>query len=127
MSKHPVGGAHYWAEKDFFVFPDVEDKIVTDIESFLAGVDHAAAMPNIYIRGYTSVSEKEFRDGIEPKIAGMCRQFEDFKLEIEVQSWDVVMQNRMVQRFVSKTKELNDDLRTKVFEIAFPIFDKALR
>jgi predicted RNase H-like nuclease len=90
-------------------------------------MDRSIAMPNISIRGYTAASEKKFRDRIEREVTGLCKQFEDFKLEIAVQSWDVIMQNRMVQRFVSKTKELSDDLRTKVFEIAFPILDKALR
>jgi DNA repair exonuclease SbcCD nuclease subunit len=127
VSKHPVEGAHYWAEKEFFVFPDVEETIVTDIELFLAEIDRSTAVPNVSIRGYTLASEREFRDRIEPEVAGLCKQFERFKLEIAVQSWDIIMQNRMVQRFVSKTKELDDDLRTKVFEIAFPIFDRALR
>ncbi len=127
VSKHPVEGAHYWVEKEFFIFPDVEEKIIADVESCLENIDGSTAMPNISIRGYTLTSEKEFADSIEPKVAGLCKQFEDYKLEIAVQSWDVIMQNRMVQRFVSRTRELDDDLRTKVFEIAFPIFDKALR
>jgi DNA repair exonuclease SbcCD nuclease subunit len=127
VSKHRVEGALYWAEKEFFVFPDIEEKIIADVESFLKEIDASTAMPNIVIRGYPLASEKEFEDRIASEVTGLCKQFEDFRLQIEVQSWDVIIQNRMVRRFVSKTKELDDNLRTKVFEIAFPIFDKVLR
>ncbi len=127
VSKHRVENAPHWAEKEFFVFPDIEEKIIGDIESFLGEIDGSTAMPNIFIRGYTLVSEKEFENRIESEVAGLCERFGDFRLQIDVQSWDVIIQNRMVRRFVSKTKELDDNLRTKVFEIAFPIFDKVLR
>jgi len=126
-SKHRVDVAPSWTEKKFFVFPDVENKIISDIGSFLEGIDESTAMPNIIIRGYTLAREKEFKERIESVAAESCRRFEDFRLQVNIQSWDLIMSNRMVQRFVSKTKGLDDDVRTKVFEITFPIFDKALR
>ena len=127
VSKHRVEVAPYWVERDFFVFPDVENEILNDVESFLAGVDESTAMPNIIIQGYTEAREKEFKSRIESVVTKFCEGFQDFRIAIEVQSWDVIMKNNMVKRFVSKTQELDDRLRTKVFEITFPIFDKLLR
>jgi DNA repair exonuclease SbcCD nuclease subunit len=127
VSKHRVDVAPYWVERDFFVFPDIENEVISDIESFLKGVDESTAMPNIGIRGYTVASEKEFKGRVHSVVTKFCERFQDSRIEIEVQSWDVIMKNRMVQRFVNKTQDLDDRLRTRVFEITFPIFDKVLR
>lgn len=127
VSKHRVEVAPYWVERDFFVFPDVENEILNDVESFLAGVDESTAMPNISIRGYTVAGEKEYKSHVESLVAKFGERFQDFRIAVEVQSWDVIMKNSMVKRFVNKTQELDERLRTKVFEITFPIFDKLLR
>ena len=48
-------------------------------------------------------------------------------MNVEVESWDKLMTNPMVQRFAAATKGLDDEVRMKVFEITFPIFSKSLK
>ncbi|MBA7639897.1 hypothetical protein ES703_47558 [subsurface metagenome] len=55
------------------------------------------------------------------------KKFENMQITIDIQSWDRIIQNRMVKNFVQKTMELDNRLRTKVFEIAFPIFSDILK
>ncbi|KPK63198.1 hypothetical protein AMJ83_08120 [candidate division WOR_3 bacterium SM23_42] len=127
VSKCLVDIAPHWVERDFFVFPDVENEMIIKIESFLAETDDSTTMPSIVVRGYTAASEKEFKYRVQSMYTQYCKRFQDSRIEIDTQSWDMIMKNRMVQRFMSKTQELDDRLRTKVFEITFPIFDKVLR
>lgn len=117
----------YWLRKELFVFPGNEQEILNEIESHLAGLDVVNIMPNIIIHGFIGEKDKDFKnkiDEIDKKFAG---KFENMKTTINIQSWDHIIQNRMVKNFVQKTMELDNRLRIKVFEITFPIFSDILK
>lgn len=117
----------YWLRKELFVFPGNEQEILNEIESHLANLDVTNIMPNIIINGFIGEKDKDFKnkvDEIDKKFAG---KFENMKITIDIQSWDRIIQNRMVKNFVQKTMELDDRLRIKVFEITFPIFSDILK
>ena len=84
-------------------------------------------MPYIMIHGYIANNERAFNDKIIEIKNKYTDDFEEFKIESEISSWSMIMQNQMVNKFVYKTNDLDNDLRMKVFEIVFPIFSKTLK
>ena len=127
VEKHEVEIATYWATKTFFVHPGVEDKILDGVEGFLRGLYDARVMPNITILGYIGENEKQYLESIATMKKTHAGQFQDLRINVEIQSWDKLMDNPLIQNFVARTKELDDRLRQKVFEITFPVFSKALK
>jgi len=117
----------YWLRKELFVFPGNEEKILNEIESHLANLDVTNIMPNIIINGFIGEKDKDFKNKIDEIDKKFTKKFENMKITIDVQSWDHIIQNRMVKNFVQKTMELDNSLRIKVFEIAFPIFSDILK
>lgn len=119
--------APYWLKKELFVFPGKEEKILNEIESHFADMDDPNIMPNIVINGFIGEKEKNFKNRIDEINKKYTRKFKDIRINIEIQSWDKIIQNRMVKNFVDKTMELDNALRMKIFEITFPIFSKVLK
>ena len=119
--------APYWAKRDFFVFPGNEDPVLENIETYLEELKDQAVMPYIMIHGYIANNERAFNDKIIEIKNKYTDGFEEFKIESEISSWSMIMQNQMVNKFVYKTNDLDNDLRMKVFEIVFPIFSKTLK
>ena len=117
----------YWLRNETFVFPGNEQKVLDKIETFLQNIDHKHTMPNIIIKGYIEDTDKDFGKRIEQLRIKYTEIFEDMRLNTEVKSWDIIIQNRIVKNFVQKTMELDTELRMKVFSITFPIFSKVLQ
>lgn len=117
----------YWLRKELFVFPGNEEEILNEIESHLANLDVTNIMPNIIINGFIGEKDKDFKNKIDEIDKKFTKKFENMKIAIDIQSWDRIIQNRMVKNFVQKTMELDNRLRIKVFEIAFPIFSDILK
>ena len=117
----------YWLRKELFVFPGNEEEILNEIESHLANLDVTNIMPNIIINGFIGEKDKDFKNKIDEIDKKFTKKFENMQITIDIQSWDRIIQNRMVKNFVQKTMELDNRLRTKVFEIAFPIFSDILK
>lgn len=117
----------YWLAKDFFVFPGIERKILEEIESHFVTIDKQNVMPNITLRGFIAEKDKDFNSEIEVLKKKFKGKFAELRINLDVESWDKIIQNSMVKNFVEKTKEFDDTLRMKIFEITFPIFSKALR
>ncbi len=117
--------APYWTEKEFFVFPGVEDKILDELDLFLAHADQQRAMYNIYIKGFIGESDKSFStrlNNIRTKYAG---KFLELRITPDhIQSWDRIMENGLARKFIEKTNGLEDKLRKKIFEIVLPIFSE---
>jgi DNA repair exonuclease SbcCD nuclease subunit len=127
IEKHDVEIAPYWIAREFFVYPGVEKTILDSIEDYLRNLDAANTMPNITVTGYIGEQEKKYLDllsGIQQSYAG---RFPELRINAEIQSWDKLMSNPLIQNFVHRTEGLGDELRLKIFEITFPIFSKALK
>jgi DNA repair exonuclease SbcCD nuclease subunit len=127
VEKHDVEIADYWLTKEFFVYPGIEKKVLDTIEDHLRALDDTRVMPGITVTGYIGENEKEFLDLLSGVQKSHADQFPDLRINAEIQSWDKLMMNPLVQNFVARTEALDDELRLKVFEITFPIFSKALK
>lgn len=127
VEKHEVEIAAYWLTKTFFVYPGVEKKILDSIEDYLHGLDDGRVMPNVSVTGYIGGNEKQYLDSIAAMKKAHAGRFQDLRIKTEIQSWDKLITNPLIQNFVARTKELDDQLRQKVFEITFPVFSKALK
>ena len=127
IEKHLVEIAPYWLEKEFFVYPGIEKQVLDSIGVFLRDIQDARVMPNIKVRGYISEKEKEYLDLLSGIEKGSRSRFPEIRINAEIQSWDKLLTNPLVQRFAAATGGLDDELRMKVFEITFPIFSKALK
>jgi len=117
----------YWSESEFFVFPGIENKILEDITSLLLKIDNQNVMPNITVKGFIAEKDKDFNSAISAIDNKFKEKFVEIRINADVGSWDKIIQNSMVKNFVEKTKEFDDTLRMKIFEITFPIFSKALK
>lgn len=127
MEKYEVEIAEYWLTKEFFVYPEVEKTILESIEDYLRNLDDPRVMPSITVTGYIGEKEKKYLDMLSGIQQNHADRFLDLRINAEVQSWDKLMTNPLIQNFVARTEGLNDVLRLKVFEITFPIFSKALK
>ncbi len=117
----------HWFNKELFVFPGNEEEKMKEVASFLASIDEANTMPNIIINGYTGKKDREFQQHIDALEQKFRHKFADMNIINNVRPWDIIIENRMVQNFVEKTRDLDDALRRKIFEIVFPIFGDALK
>lgn len=117
----------YWTKKDFFVFPGNENLLLDSIETYLQGLKDHPVMPNIIIHGYIAENDRTFNDKVLQIEDEYARNFDELRIESEISSWSTIMQNQMVNNFVKKTVDLDNDLRMKIFEIVFPIFSKTLK
>jgi DNA repair exonuclease SbcCD nuclease subunit len=126
LKPYRVEVSPFWTKKEFFVFPGIEQNIVNDIESYLNEIDNQQCMPYIIIKGFIAEKDRVFNNSIETIQTSCHEKFVDMRIEIEVQSWDKIIQNSMVNNFVEKTKKYDDSVRLKIFELTFPIFSKVL-
>ncbi|KPJ72671.1 hypothetical protein AMJ52_05570 [candidate division TA06 bacterium DG_78] len=118
----------FWQLKEFFVFPGIEKEIINNVESYLRGIDNKNIMPTVCIKGFIGEKDKDFNNQINAIKEKYHDKFAELRIDDEeIQSWDKILQNRMVKTFVEKTMKFEDDLRMKIFEIAFPIFHEALK
>ena len=117
----------YWLEKEFFVFPGIEQKIIENIESYLQKIDNKNVMPHVTVKGYIGEKDKAFNNAARVLEDKFREQFADIRIHPDVESWDKLVQNTMVKTFIEKTKQFDDTLRLKIFEITFPIFSKAIK
>lgn len=122
-----IGISPYWAKKDFFIFPGNETDMFNDIKAYLDDLKGQPVMPDITVSGYIVDNDKDFNQNISLIKQKYLGEFEEFRLESDVRSWSVIMQNQMVKNFVHKTADLDHALRMKIFEITFPIFSKTLK
>ncbi len=119
--------AAYWLKKEFFVFPANEEDALDEIETYLTEIHSANIMPNIVINGFIGKKGKKFNTKIEEINRKFKTKFEDMKISTNIESWDRIMEHRLIRNFVEKTIEMDNTLRMKVFEISFPIFSEALK
>ena len=122
-----VNIAPYWQKKEFFAFPGNEEETLNEIESYLANINIANIMPNIIINGFISKKEKEFNTRIDDINNKFKTKFQDIKIGVSIQSWDKIMEHRLIKNFVERTIDLDNRLRMKVFEISFPIFSEIMK
>ena len=127
VEKYSVENAHYWVTREFFVYPQAERRILSEIEEFLNRITDQRIMPNILVRGYITEKEKEYSDALDSIRREYVEKFERFDLEPKIQSWEKVIANPMIQRFIAKTGGLEDSVRMKLFDICLPIFDRVLK
>ncbi len=122
-----VEGSPYWLKKELFVFPGNEEETMGELSSFLDKLDGTKVMPNVVINGYIAQKDREFEKHIKTIKQSFKEKFLNLNLENNVHAWDTIIENRLVQNFVRKTEGLNDELRSKIHEIIFPIFSEALK
>jgi DNA repair exonuclease SbcCD nuclease subunit len=124
---HGIEKAPYWQAREFFVYPRAERAIVDTIEAYLDGVADPRVMPHVIVKGYIAENEKEYLDALSSMQQKYEPRFHMLRFDTEIQSWDRVLVNPMVQNFVAKTVGLDDRLHMKIFEICLPIFSKVLK
>ncbi|HEX7318838.1 MAG TPA: metallophosphoesterase [bacterium] len=123
-----LGHVPFWQHREFFIFPGYEQKVLTDLHDYMGGLDRSKIMPDIEIKGFISSGGREFNLTLEEINREMDSAFYRHKLQYgRIQSWDRVIEHGMVKRFVDKTRDLDDELRFKVFELVFPIFSDAIK
>jgi DNA repair exonuclease SbcCD nuclease subunit len=122
-----VEGSPYYLRKELFVFPGSEEKKMVGLTSFLNKLDGTKVMPNVVINGYIAQKDREFEKKIKTIEQSFKEKFLDLNIENKVHAWDTIIENRVVQNFVRKTQNLDDELRSKIHEIVFPIFSDALK
>jgi DNA repair exonuclease SbcCD nuclease subunit len=127
IKKGGVEKAYYWVTREFFVYPQAEQRILSDIEEFLNGIVDPRVMPNVVTRGYIAEKEKEYSDALESMRKKYENRFKRLDFASRIQSWERVISNPMVRRFVARTSDLEDSIRMKVFDICLPIFDRVLK
>lgn len=127
MERHSVTIAPYWVDREFCVYPGAEGTVLQNIEEYLREVDDAMVMPNILVAGYVGGEEKGFLDQLAAMQNTHAVKFEDLRINAEIQSWDKLMTNPLIQNFVTRTAGFDDELRLKIFEVAFPVFSKVLK
>jgi len=127
IQKHGVEKAPYWLTREFFVFPQAEQAILNAVDGYLSSVDDPRVMPHVTVKGYITEKEKEYLNALTSIQQKYGARFQNLRFDRDIQSWDRVILNPMVQSFVAKTAGLDDRLRMKVFEICLPIFSKVLK
>jgi exonuclease SbcD len=127
VKKRSVENAHYWVTREFFVYPQAEQRILSEIEEFLQGITDERIMPSVFVKGYIAEKEKEYSDALESIQRKYDKKFVRFDLESKIQSWGKIIANPMIQRFMAKTHDLQDSVRMKLFDICLPIFDRVLK
>ncbi len=127
MKKCSVENAHYWVTREFFVYPQAEERILSDIEEFLSGIVDRRVMPNVVARGYIAEKETEYSDALDSIRKKYEKKFRRLDFASHIQSWEKVISNPMVRRFVARATDLEDSIRMKVFDICLPIFDRVLK
>jgi hypothetical protein len=120
--------APYWQELNYFVFPGNEEKILNRIEIEIKDLSEKNILPEINIRGYITGSENEFIDKINKIIEKFEGSFKTISLNCnDIHSWDRLLKNAFVQKFVERTSNLNDELRMKILELTLPYMDEVLK
>ncbi len=123
-----VENAPYWEEREFFVFPGIEEKILKDIDEYLSAGATRNIMYNIYLKGFIAESDKIFNNSVNHLKEKYAKKFLDLRLTLDnIQSWDKIMQNPLAKKFIERTEGLNNELRKKIFEITLPIFGEITR
>ena len=127
FKKYEVEIAPYWMAREFFVYPEGEKAILDGVQEYLRSLEDMRVMPNITVTGYIGEKEKEYLKLLSDLQQTHAERSPDLRLNAEIQSWDKLMTNPLIQNFVARTEGLADELRLKIFEITFPIFNKALK
>ncbi|MEO0127685.1 MAG: metallophosphoesterase [candidate division WOR-3 bacterium] len=113
--------APYWQELDYFVFPGNEEIILNRLKQDIQNIYNKNIFPDIIINGYIEGSETEFKGEVNKIIADLCKNFPNFSLNCNnIRSWDRLLKNPFVKRFVEKTSGLEDNLRMKILELISP-------
>jgi DNA repair exonuclease SbcCD nuclease subunit len=119
--------APHYERREFFVFPGNEDKVLENVRAFLKDADPRRIHPYVLLKGYLGQSDKAYQRALDTIKTHYQSQFNDFILETTFESWDTLVQHRIVQKFIAKTETLEESIRLKVYEIAFPVLSKALQ
>jgi len=127
VERIPIDNAPYWMRKTFFIFPGIEERILHAIESFLDEPDPQTTMPHIIIRGYIAEKDRTFKERVLKTLEPHLHGFVDSKVDIDPQSWDIIIQHKLVKDFVDKSEHLDEAVRIKLLELMFPIFNDILK
>uniref|UniRef100_A0A7V3VUT3 Calcineurin-like phosphoesterase domain-containing protein n=1 Tax=candidate division WOR-3 bacterium TaxID=2052148 RepID=A0A7V3VUT3_UNCW3 len=115
--------AQFWKEMSYFVFPGNEEKVLNQIEQELNGFVGENILPSITVQGFIAGNEGEFKKEIIEIKERYRKEFMEIALDCnEIQSWDRVLKNPFVRKFVERTQHLPDELRMKIFQLIFPHF-----
>ncbi len=115
--------AQFWKELNYFIFPGNEEKILNQIKQELNGFEGENILPSINVQGFIAGNEGEFKKEIAKIKEKYLKKFTTINLDCnDIQSWDRVLKNPFVRKFVERTQHLPDELRKKIFQLIFPHF-----
>jgi DNA repair exonuclease SbcCD nuclease subunit len=127
VERVPIDIAPYWVRRTFFVFPGIEEPTLHAIESYLDEPDPQTTLPHIIVSGYIAEKDRAFKERALKMIEPHLNRFVDKKIDIDLQSWDNIIQNKLVRDFVDKSAHLEEAIRIKLFELMFPVFNDILK
>jgi DNA repair exonuclease SbcCD nuclease subunit len=120
--------ALHWQDEEFFVFPGNEEKILETVRDRLSGLDPKKIMPHIIIRGFLGEKGREFGARLEQIRSDLSPRFSDFVLsDPDIKSWDQIINQPTVQKFILRTEPLDAELRYKIYDLIFPIFSETIK
>ncbi|MCX7994767.1 MAG: metallophosphoesterase [candidate division WOR-3 bacterium] len=120
--------APYWQRLSYYVFPGNEEKILDRLEQDIRSKFTRDILLDINITGYIEGDENEFKNRIRQIVAKYKGKFSTISVDYNyIHSWDRLLKNSFVKKFIEKTAQLDDRLRMKIYELTFPHLDELLK
>lgn len=116
--------APIWQRKELYVFPGNETEVLKAAEEHLTRVDVRRLMPRVIIRGFTADPDGPFLKQVEEIRLRHASRFTACLVETEIKSWDQIVHQPLVGKFIKRTADLEPDLKYKMYELIFPIFSE---
>jgi predicted phosphodiesterase len=120
--------APHWQDEEFFVFPGHEEKILSAVRERLSGLDPKRVMPNLIVRGFLGEKGRGFHERLKKITDDMSPRFPELAFrDQDIQSWDQIVNQPTVQKFIMRTESLDAKLRYKIYDLVFPIFSEMIK
>ena len=119
--------APYWLDKEYIIFPGAENYIWMSIETDLKALIDKLVMPYVLLKGFTGITERQLADRTAKLKADFEGKFIDIRIDCNhIRSWDRIIEDPTVKKFIRKTEGIDRELRMKIFEIVLPVFSDTI-
>jgi predicted phosphodiesterase len=128
LSAVDIQPAPHWQDEGFFVFPGNEEKVLAAVQERLTGLDPKQILPNLTVRGFLGEKGREFHTRLKQILDSSSARFSEIAFnDQDIKSWDQIIDHPMVQKFLSRTEPLEDELRFKIYDLVLPIFSETIK
>jgi predicted phosphodiesterase len=123
-----IAPAPHWQDEAFFIFPGNEDKILEAVRERLTGLDPKRVMPNLIVRGFLGEKGRGFHERLKKILDDLSSRFPALAFsDQDIKSWDQIISQPTVQKFIDRTESLDAELRYKIYDLVFPIFSETIK